>query len=105
MEISKRDWKIFREKLAIWQENYMACLIREYIALLSDDDKIASNRFWELDSQIKNDRRHPGVILNVRKSEAVYDIVQLIRLGVITYDDLADFSEDLQQAVKLILDR
>lgn len=31
MEISKRDWKLFREKLAIWQENYMACLIREYI--------------------------------------------------------------------------
>ena len=105
MEISKRDWKLFREKLAIWQEKYMACLIREYIALLSDEDKIASNRFWELDSKIKTDRRHPGVILNVRKSEAIYDIVRLIRLGVITYDDLADFSEDLQQAVKLILDR
>ena len=83
----------------------MACLIREYIALLSDEDKIASNRFWELDSKINTDRRHPGVILNVRKSEAIYDIVRLIRLGVITYDDLADFSEDLQQAVKLILDR
>ncbi len=105
MEISKRDWKLFREKLAIWQENYMACLIREYIALLSDEDKIASDKFWELDSKIKTDRRHPGVILNVRKSEAIYDIVRLIRLGVITYDDLADFSEDLQQAVKLILDR
>lgn len=78
---------------------------QEYIALLSDEDKIASNRFWELDSKIKTDRRHPGVILNVRKSEAIYDIVRLIRLGVITYDDLADFSEDLQQAVKLILDR
>lgn len=75
------------------------------MALLSDEDKIASNRFWELDSKIKTDRRHPGVILNVRKSEAIYDIVRLIRLGVITYDDLADFSEDLQQAVKLILDR
>lgn len=83
----------------------MACLIREYIALLSDEDKIASDRFWELDSKIKTDRRRPGVILNVRKSEAIYDIVRLIRLGVITYDDLADFSEDLQQAVKLILDR
>lgn len=45
MEISKRDWKLFREKLAIWQENYMACLIREYIALLSDEDKIASDKF------------------------------------------------------------
>ncbi len=32
-------------------------------------------------------------------------MVSLIRLKVITYDDLADFSEDLQQAVKLILGR
>lgn len=39
------------------------------------------------------------------KSEAIYDIIRLIRLGVITYDDLADFSEDLQMSVKLILDR
>ena len=105
MEISKRDWKLFREKLAIWQENYMACLNREYIALLSDEDKIASDRFWELDSKIRTDRRHPGVILNVRKSEAIYDILRLIRLGVITYEDLSDFSEELQQTVKLILDR
>ena len=39
------------------------------------------------------------------KSEAIYDIIRLIRFGVIAYDDLADFSEDLQMSVKLILDR
>ena len=98
MEISKRDWKLFREKLPAWQENYMDRLINEYIGLLSDQDKKASDKFWELGP-------HPGVILNVRKSEAIYDMVRLIRLEVITYDDLADFSEDLQQAVKLILGR
>lgn len=103
MEISKRDWKLFREKLPAWQENYMDRLINEYIGLLSDQDKKASDKFWELDKQIKADRPHPGVILNVRKSEAIYDMIRLIRLEVITYDDLADFSEDLQQAVKLIL--
>ena len=65
----------------------------------------SSDKFWELDKQIKADRRHPGVILNVGKSEVIYDMVRLIRLEVITYDDLADFSEDLQQAVKLILGR
>ena len=39
------------------------------------------------------------------KSDAVFDIVSLIRLGVITYDDLADFSDELKQAVKMLLDR
>ena len=37
------------------------------------------------------------------KSNAVFDIVSLIRLDVITYDDLADFSDDLQQAVQSLL--
>ena len=39
------------------------------------------------------------------KSNAVFDIVRLIRLDVITCNDLADFSDDLQQAVKELLDR
>ncbi len=80
----------------------MSCLIEEYITLLSAEDKKASNKFWELEKKINTDRRHPGVILNMSKSEAIYNI---IRLGVIAYDDLADFSEDLQMSVKLILDR
>ena len=105
MEMSKRDWKLFREKLPGWQENYMARLIKEYIRLLSAEDKNASDKFGELEKKIKTDRRHPGVILNMEKSKAIYDIISLVRFGVISFDDLADFSEDLQQEVKLILNR
>lgn len=105
MEISKKDWKLFREKLPVWQENYMSRLIEEYMILLRDENKEASDKFWELEKKIKDDRRHPGVILNIRKSEVLYDIIRLIRLEVITCDDLDDFSADLQQAVKLILAR
>ena len=105
MEISRKDWKLFREKLPVWQENCMSLLIKGYITLLTTEDKRASERFWELERKIKIDRCNPGVILNMRKSEAVYDIISLIRLGVITYDDLADFSEDVKKAVKLILNR
>ena len=105
MEISKSDWKLYREKVAGWQENFMSRLNNEYIALLSADDKVASDKFWELEKRIKNDRRHPGVIIEMSKSNAVFDIVRLIKLDVITYDDLADFSDDLQQAVKELLDR
>ena len=105
MEITKSDWKLYREKIAEWQENYMSRLNNEYIALLSADDKIASDKFWELDKRIKNDRRHPGVIIEVSKSNAVFDMVRLIRLGVITYDDLTDFSDNLKQTVKELLSR
>ena len=31
MEISKSDWKLFREKLPDWQENYVERLLKRYI--------------------------------------------------------------------------
>ena len=77
----------------------------EYLALLSADDKIASEKFWELEKRIKNDRHHPGVIIEMSKSSAIFNIVRLIKLDVITYDDLSDFSDDLQQVVKVLFDR
>ena len=40
MEISKRDWKLFREKVPDWQEHYMEELVRAYVAFLSDNSKI-----------------------------------------------------------------
>ena len=61
MEISKSDWKFYREKIGVWQESYMEKLNNEYIYLLSATDKKASDKFWALEKRIKNDRRHPGV--------------------------------------------
>ena len=104
MEISKKDWKLFRERLLGWQENYMEGLVNEYADFLNDDTKPASERFWELEKRIKEDKRHPGVIMELKKSEVIWDIVRLIRLQVITYDDLSDFSDELQLEVKRILE-
>lgn len=52
----------------------------------------------------KEDKRHPGVIMELKKSEVIWDIVRLIRLKVITYNDLSDFSDELQNEVKRILE-
>ena len=37
MDISKKDWKLFREKLSGWQENYIEGLVKEYANFLNDD--------------------------------------------------------------------
>ena len=105
MDVSKKDWKLFRERLSGWQENYIEGLVKEYANFLNDDKKPASEKFWELERQIKEDKLHPGVILERRKSEVIWDIVRLIRLNVITYDDLSDFSDELKQEVKRIIEQ
>ena len=82
MDISKKDWKLFRERLSGWQENYMEGLVKEYANFLNDDKKPASEKFWELEKRIKEDKRHPGVVMELKKSEVIWDIVRLIRLKV-----------------------
>lgn len=104
MDISKKDWKLFRKKLSDWQEKYMEGLVKEYVNLLKDDTKHASEKFWTLEKRIKEDKKHPGVIMEMRKSHAIWDIAGLIGRNVITFDDLSDFSDDLQQEVKRILE-
>ena len=104
MDMSKKDQKLFRERLSGWQENYMEGLVKEYANFLNDDKKPASEKFWELEKRIKKDKRHPGVIMEMSKSEVIWDIVRLIRLKVITYDDLSDFSDELKQEVERILE-
>lgn len=104
MECSKNDWKLFRSKIAKWQENYMDRLNKEYIELLNSD-KDASAKFWELEERIKKDKRHPGVIIEMSKSEMIFDIVVLIRDGVIKFEDLDGFSEELKERVQFMLGR
>ena len=104
MDISKKDWKLFRERLSGWQEKYMEGLVKEYANFLNDDKKPASEKFWELEKRIKEDKRQPGVIMELSKSEAIWDIVRLVRLKVITYYDLSEFSGELRREVKRILE-
>ena len=104
-EISKADWKLFREKIPVWQEHYMEKLVQEYVILLTDKDKTASAKFWTLEKRIKEDIRKPGVLISMRKPEAIRDIIMLIHDGAISLEDLKDFSDDLQETVTYIVNR
>ena len=43
---SKRDWLLFRNEVAGWQEAYIGRLNKEYIELLRGDDSEA-DKFWK----------------------------------------------------------
>ena len=106
MEISKADWKLFSNRVGGWQERYMEGLVKQYIELLSSPGN-ASDHFWELEERIKTDRKHPGVLINLRKSTAIWDIATFVHEKIVSVDELhaEGFSEDLIEAVKLILSR
>ena len=59
IEISKADWKLYRERVVVWQENYMEKLVKEYVDILTSPG-YASEHFWALEERIKKDKKHPG---------------------------------------------
>lgn len=104
IQITERDWKIFRKKIANWQETYMERVVTEYITLLQSDKK-ASGKFWELEKRIKEDKKSPGVIIDMRRSTAINNIINLVLDDVISLDDLEEFSDDLKETVKFIVNK
>ena len=77
----------------------MERLLKEYVKLLQSK-KPASIKFWDLDKRIKKDKKNPGVQMQHDKGEAIFDIVTMINLGIITQEDLAYFSNDLKESVQ-----
>ena len=59
MDISKKDWSLFREKLPDWQEGYIGKLNSEYVKLLNGEGN-ASDKFWALEERIKKIKPAPG---------------------------------------------
>lgn len=101
---AEKDWKLFRKKLPGWQENYMNRLNKEYMEILSQEGKNPSDIFWELDSRIKHDKKMTGVVVHdMSRSKMHIHLLELLREGAITIDDLSDFSEDLQERLRWLV--
>ena len=104
MEVSKSDWKLYREKLPGWQEAYMEKLIEKYVEYLQGKEP-ASTKFWEMEKRIKGDKKNPGVLIEVNKHNMLFDLIRLIHEDVITVNDLDDFSDELKENVKFLMGR
>ncbi|PKM50018.1 MAG: multidrug transporter [Firmicutes bacterium HGW-Firmicutes-7] len=101
---TKKDWTLFKNKIADWQEAYMNRLNKEYIELLSEDAN-PSKKFWRLDKKIKEDRKKTGVQLEMSRSNLIYNIISLINDGAISFEDLEEFSDELKETVSAFVER
>ena len=104
MSVKKSDWKLFMERLPEWQERFMEKLNQEYIQLLSRNLDPSEN-FWELERRIREDKRLLGVRMELNKGNMTFDLMRLLHDGVIEKEDLADFSQELQDEVSILEER
>ena len=101
---TKRDWTLFKNKIADWQESYMDRLNKEYIELLSEDTN-PSEKFWRLDKRIKEDRKKTGVQLEMSRSSLINNIISLINDGAISFENLEEFSDELKETASVFIER
>ncbi len=99
---TKKDYVLFKAKIAGWQENYMDKLCKEYIELLHKDT-CPSEKFWELDKRIRMDKKSTGMQIEIRHSNLVLNIMSLLNDGVISTEDLDEFSDELQETINFFL--
>ena len=104
MEPSKKDWKLYREKVPGWQENYMERLIEDYVSYLSSTEP-ASTKFWTMEKRMKQDKKTPGVCIEISKGNMIFDLVRFLQDEVIVFSDFDEFSEKLRETVRLLWER
>ena len=80
----------------------MERLNREYIALLSDTGP-ASEKFWELEKRVREDKKSGGVVMSMSRANMELNLLSLLSDGVISMEDLDSFSEGLQEKLAFVL--
>ena len=94
--VNEKDWKLFRARIADWQEAYMDRLNHEYMEILSGEGP-ASEKFWKLERRIRTDVKDNGVQAQLKRSSMKLILMNLLAEGAITADDLDGFSDELRE--------
>ena len=98
------DWKLFKEKIIVWQRNYIEKQNQKLIKILSDEKLSPEERFWEAEKLIFSEKKKAGVSVELSRSKFKFNIMQLLNTKVITLNDLSDFSGELQEEIKRYLE-
>ena len=94
------DWKKFRAMLPVWRERYLADRNRRIAAVLSDARKNETERFWAAEKLIgKEARTLQRCLDDIRRSRMWERLLEMRAAGMIRREDLADFSQELQDQV------
>ncbi|MCC6095183.1 MAG: hypothetical protein LIV24_09245, partial [Eubacterium sp.] len=59
----------------------------------------AAEKFWALEKRIQDDKYHPGVTVEMKRSQMLINLRRLYDSGVIRAEDLDGFSDELREAI------
>jgi hypothetical protein len=94
------DWKKFRAMTVEWRERYLATQNVRLARLLTNPKKSETERFWEAEEQLAKIAKIVRRCLDdLRRSTMIIRLMEMRAAGMITRDDLADFSDELRKQI------
>lgn len=58
-----------------------------------------------MEKRMKQDKKTPGVCIEISKGNMIFDLVRFLQDEVIVFSDLDEFSEKLRETVRLLWER
>ena len=94
------DWRLYRDNVAGWRERYLARKNEDLVAMLHDEDKTPTERFWAAKERMAEEARLLRDCLDRHsRSQMGFHLRLMVRYGMVSAEDLAEFSEELRQNV------
>ena len=94
------DWKKFREMVPELRERYLAHRNPRLAAMLADPTKNETRRFWDAMEEMEREARVLRECLDGHsRSKMWLHMSTMIHSGMLTKDDIAVFSADLQKEI------
>jgi hypothetical protein len=94
------DWKKFSAMLPIWRERYLTDHNARLVHLLTDPKKSETERFWDAEEQLRKEAKTLRECLDdLSRSKMWLRLMAMRAAGMISREDLAEFSEELQKQV------
>lgn len=97
--IAESDWKLFRKLLVVAHERYCERALNEIEKISSDRSTYVCERFELAAREFARHLKEFRELGDVRRSTALIQTARLHHLGLLTDDEVSDFSQETRDFV------
>ena len=101
MKPKESDWKKFRNSLDKWRELYLKRKNDEIRAILEDNNRDETDKFWDIVEFQKNESiKLRDCLDDISRSKMFMHMLFMKKYKMICKEDIEEFSEELQKLFK-----
>ena len=104
-QIKESDWKTFKELLGIAQERFCQRTLSDIVRIIDTSTQTPYERFFEISDLLRGRNKELAESLSeLRRSTAIYQLLAMKRLDLVTEEEFARFSEETQNRINALLE-